>query len=475
MANFPYVNTVIAPTGGANAATGTGMTYAFTISLTSSNGELTITLTDTLTGFQTQLGAGNVTGIIPTYIYTFSNKVYVLAGSTAYFSAVEAPTVWNDPNGAGNGFITMSNYFSTNENLVAMAPYQGQALFVFRRLVQVWHTDPDPANYALVQTLPNIGTVAPESVQPVGDMDVYMLADTGVRSVRVRDASNNAIIADVGTPIDALLQPLLASLTDAQKATACGCVEPSSNRYWCYIPNPDGSPGLIWVFSYFPSSQVAAWGTYSPSYQVALLPPAANYTASTVTYTGLTVGARYAWLPGADEVSITNGTTTLKNEGAFTATATSAVVTGNAPTAAYTGALSQTETFVPTRMRVYNGQIYVRAGNALYQYGGASNVAYDNCGVIAVTPYADSGTPGTVKQFTSIDVGFEGTWTVGASTDYTTQIYKSVYANTVSSFLRAAQGWDSSGPHYSLQMVESGSAYALFANAVAHVKQANEK
>ena len=476
MATLPYLDTVIAPTGGVNAYAGQGMDYAFTLSLTgASGGEVPITLTDLLTGFQTQLGSGNVTSVIPTYIFTFNNKVYALAGATAYFTAVAQPNVWNDPNAAGNGFITMSNFFSTNETVVAMAPYQGNALFVFRRLVQVWHVDPDPANYAIVQTLPNIGTVAPETVQPVGDMDVYMLADNGVRSVRVRDASNNAIIADIGTPIDAIVTPLLASLTDAQKSTACGIVEPSSNRYWCYIPEPDGSPGLIYVFSYFPSSQVAAWGSYSPTYQVAIAAPAVDYTGSTVTYTGLTIGSRYAWLPGAHEVSIVCGTTTLKKEGAFVATATTATVTGTGATVSFTGALSVTTSFVPTKFVVFNGQVWARAGDLLLQYGGTSNVAYDNCGVLAVTPYIDSGSPATIKQFESIDVGFEGTWSVNASTDYTTQKYKNVYNNTASSFVRQAQGWEASGTHYSLQLVESGSAYARFSNAAAHLKQANEK
>ena len=111
----------------------------------------------------------------------------------------------------------------------------------------------------------------------------------------------------------------------------------------------------------------------------------------------------------------------------------------------------------------------------LFQYGGTTNQLYDNCGVTAVTPYVDEGSPGTVKQFESIDVGFEGTWAVGASADYTTEIYQTIYQNTVSSFLRDAAGWESSGTHYSLQLVESGSAYARFSNAAVHIKQANEK
>jgi hypothetical protein len=476
--NPPYQNTTVSPTGGTNAFGGSGMNYEFTLAPVTAGSEVTLTLTDQLTGPQTQVGAGNVTGTDPSFIFTFNQKVYTLAGSTAYFCALDEPTLWNDPNGAGNGFITMSNYYSTNEPLAAIAPYQGRLLFCFRRLVQIWYVDPDPANNALTQTLPNIGTVAPLSVQPVGDMDVYMLADNGVRSVRVRDASNNALIADVGTPIDAILQPLLAALTDAQKAAACGIVEPSSNRYWLYLPQPDGNAGKIYVFSYFPSSQIAAWGSYSPTYQVAVPAPAATYPATgpfTVTYTGLTVGQRYAWLPGANEVTLTCGTQILKGEGAFVATVTAATVTGNAASAAYSGALSATTTFVPTKFVVYNGQVWARAGALLFQFGGPNNQAYDNCGVTFITPYIDGGEPATRKNFESIDAGFQGTWQIFGSQDYVSQGYKLLYNNTASSFQYGAIGWGSTGTHYSFQGVEAGSGYALFSSIINHAKPANEK
>lgn len=462
--------------GGVDAVAGIGQDYLFGVSGSFNTGDqITLTLTDKDTGYQTQLGAGYVTGVQFSFVTTYGNKVYGLAAKTAYFSAIGLPTTWNDPNAAGNGFVTMSDFYSTQQNLMAIAPYQGKLLFAARNYVQIWNVDPDPANYSVSQTLPNIGTVAPQSVRAVGDMDVYMLADNGVRSVRVRDASNNAIISDIGTPIDGIIQPLLATLTDAQKAASCGIVEPSSNRYWCYIPKSDGSAGLIYVFSYFPSSQIAAWGAYSPTYQSAVSAPAANYTASVVTYTGLTIGARYAWLPGAHESSIVCGSTSLTKEGAFTATATTAVVTGTGATVSFTGALSQTISFVPERFIVSQGQVWCQAGTLMLQYGGSNNATYDNCGVIATLPFIDSGTPATRKQFESVDVAFQGTWAVGACADYTTQSYKTVYQNTASSFLRQAQGWAASGTHYSLQLTESGSAYALFSSAAVHQKISNEK
>lgn len=470
------LTTIAAMNGGVNAVAGVPANTTVTLGGTFNPGDkLSLNFTDLLTAITTLVGVGNVSGVQFNSVFTFNNKVYGTAGATFYYCAIDDPTTWNDPNASGNGFDTTSNIYATNEDLAALASYQGKMLAVSRRNVQVWIVDPDPANYDAVQVLPNIGTVAGLSVVGIGDQDVYMLADNGVRSVRVRDSSNNAIIADVGTPIDAILQPLLSRLTDAQKATACGIAEPSSNRYWVYVPQPDGSAGSIYVFSYFSSSQIAAWGTYSPTYQVAVASPAANYTASVVTYTGLTIGKRYAWLPGAHETSITNGAQVLKKEGAFTATAPTATVAGSGAAVTFTGALSLTTPFVPQKFFVDSGQVWCRAGDLLLSFGGSSGQGYDNCGVTWTTPFIDGGTPATRKQFESIDSAFQGNWQVSACADYTATAYKLIYDNTASSFLYEAIGWQASGTHYSVKGVEAGSGYALFSSASVHQKVANEK
>jgi hypothetical protein len=491
MSTVNLTNPVTPLSGGAAQYGGQGVEYGVVLSGTLAQGDkLTLTLTDGLTGLQTQIGAGYVTGLgapftdqSAKFCSTFNNKVYVLAGATAYFSVVGDPTTWDDPNAAGDSFITMSNFWAAPEPLVATAPYQGRLLFASRRNVQIWATDPDPANYAITQVLPYIGTFAPMSVQAVGDMDVYMLYDSGVRSVRVRDASNNAIIADVGTPIDNILEPLIAALSDDQKAACCGIVDPSANRYWIYIPNPDGSPGTIFTFSYWPSSQIAAWGSYTPSYQIAVAAPTSVYQAiPTLTYTGLTVGKRYAWKPGANELSITCGKTVLTNqpatpEGSFVATATTATVQGT-PTAggqAFTGALSQTVLFVPEKFVIYNGQVWARSGNMLIQYGGSDNLTYDNCGLQWTIPYLSAQTPGTRKLFSAIDAGLEGVWAINFSSDYDSATFKTVYNNTLSSFQQGRVPLARHATHFALQGVESGSSYARFSNALIHYTQEEEK
>lgn len=460
--------------GGADAAAGTGEDWKVTVGGTWAAGDkATLTLTDSQTGFQTQVGAGNITGLSPTFCFTYNNKVYMLAGATAYFGELGSGVVFNDPNSAGNEFITFSNFYATQEPLTAVGPYQGKLAFTSRRYTQIWQTDPDPANYAQTQVLANIGTFAPETMQPVGDEDLYMLADTGFRSVRVRDASNNATVADVGNPIDAIVQPLLASLTDVQKAASCGVVEPSSNRYWGYIPNPDGSAGLIYVFSNFRESSIAAWSTYSPTYETVI--PTNDGTRA---WTGLTIGAGYVWTPGSEVASFQAGSTLFQKGqgGAFVADATTALVFPVDVGAASDGVLTLLTPFVPVKFGVYLGQVWVRDSNGnIYQYGGADNNTYSGCGVSGIVPYLSADQPATRKHFKGVDAAFQGTWMVSVSTDYKTGAYKLIYASSNSSFQSGSIRMGRHATHYSFAFDECSTGYALFSSAVMHFEPEDEK
>jgi hypothetical protein len=361
-----------------------------------------------------------------------------------------------------------------------MAPFQGNLLMVCRDYVQIWIVDPNPADFQAVQILPNIGTMAPLSVQPIGDMDVYMLYDSGVRSIRVRDASNNAIIADIGTPIDMLIQSALAGLSDALKATACGITDPSANRYWLYIPSPaddpaSGTTGLIYAFSYFTSSGVAAWSTYLPTFQTFVSALVTHYPASgavIVIYSGLTPGSQYAWNPGANEVAMTyNGKIfTLGTIITVVAGVTTLTVTGNANNAVYTGVLNLINWFVPQKFEIFKGQVWVRdTNNNIFQYGGPSNAVYENCGVQAITPYIDSGLPGNIKQYSAVESAMQGTWGISCSADYVDNVFRQVYLNNLSTFRYRRIPYSAKGTHYAFQFSEYGTGYARLSNALMHI------
>lgn len=206
-------------------------------------------------------GATRVSRTSPVSALTFKTKAHVSSGSSLFFSGVNQPTKWGE-NGTGAGFINLSNNFGGNEVLTGIALYQGNLAAFGRRSVQVWAIDTDPALNKQGQVLSNTGALGAASIVSVGDIDVFYLSDSGVRSLRARDASNAAVVNDVGTPIDNLILADLASFTDEQKAACPAVIEPLDGRYWLAV----GSK--VYVFSYFPTSQVAAWSTYEPGFAI---------------------------------------------------------------------------------------------------------------------------------------------------------------------------------------------------------------
>jgi hypothetical protein len=132
--------------------------------------------------------------------------------------------------------------------------------------------DADPANNKKDQVLNNIGTNAARSVVSFGEIDVFFIADSGIRSMRARDASNAATVSDIGTNIDTLILSDTLPLAPSVRSSSVGIIEPQDGRYWLAIGNK------IYVYSYFSqtaayatsavSSGVAAWSTYEPGFNV---------------------------------------------------------------------------------------------------------------------------------------------------------------------------------------------------------------
>jgi hypothetical protein len=192
---------------------------------------------------------------------TFGNKLYSTTRSLLYFSEIGDPTKFGSTTN-GAGFINLSNQDSGFEDLQAIGIYQGKLAVLSRRAVQIWSMDADPTKNVTSQTLKNIGTFAPRSVTNFGDIDVFFLSDSGVRSLRARDASNAATVSDVGTNIDTLISEDLQALPESVKNAAFGIIEPKDGRYWLAVGNK------IYVYSFFPSSGVAAWSTYELGFTI---------------------------------------------------------------------------------------------------------------------------------------------------------------------------------------------------------------
>lgn len=209
-----------------------------------------------------EAGSGaSVAGLAPASMLTHNEKLYVTATSLLNFSGIADPVSFQAP-AIGYGFKNMSNQSAGSERLTALGRYQNLMAVFARRSIQIWYLDPDPLENVKRQVLPNIGTFAPKSVESVGDVDVFFLADSGVRSLRARDSSNQSGVSDVGTPIDEFMLEYLATLTDEQKVAAAGVIEPLSGRYILAIGN------RAFVFSYFASAKTSAWSTYELDFTI---------------------------------------------------------------------------------------------------------------------------------------------------------------------------------------------------------------
>ena len=205
--------------------------------------------------------ASTINGYTPgPFVRPVKTKMYALSDSLLHFSAIDDPNEWNDTT-QGAGFINLANNARGSEDLKAIANYFDNIAVLAEQCVQIWFVDPDETLNQQIQVLQNTGTIAPDSVVEFGDNDVFYLSLSGIRSLRSRDSSNAAFVGDIGNPIDQLVvKDIQADRRVAEKAKAT--LEPRDGRYMIAVGDK------IYVFSYFPSSQVSAWSVYEPGFAV---------------------------------------------------------------------------------------------------------------------------------------------------------------------------------------------------------------
>ncbi len=196
------------------------------------------------------------------FVKTYKRKMYMINNSLLDFSALDEPNLWDRDDDIGAGFVNISSESSGSDQLVSLEVYQDRLALFSRRNIQIWFFDPNPDLNTSSQILYNTGTRAPRSVVSYGDLDVFYLSDTGVRSIRARDTTNSASVNDVGTPIDLFILDYLRTLTTAQIESAIGLVEPIDSRYMLAVGR------RIFVFSYFPSKKISAWSYYELPYDI---------------------------------------------------------------------------------------------------------------------------------------------------------------------------------------------------------------
>lgn len=455
--------------GGVTAVASTNKTVRFSVLGTwAEEDTFNILIVNPESGSVVTLGKGLVTGIIPSYLFTFNSKMNVLSESDWYFSPVNLPTDFNNLQEAGNGRIKLADKYGANEDVFAIAVYQGKLALLSQNHVQIWEVSANAENYRLLQILTNTGTIAKKSVVSIGELDVFYLDETGIRTLRSKDSTLNAFVDDVGSPVDILVQAKIAEASATERAAACGIVDPSTGRYWLFIKD------TIYVLSQFRSSKITAFSTYVPSYQtadvmrfyhadiggilrVSMVNDATKafyevaYTSG--IYVNLPPGC-YVFLIDVGDGSVTWSTAVqdgVKFRGTLFATAILSTFTSN-----------QTA-FTPQKFLTRNKRVFARTAAGLVAYGGATGAVYDNAVVSAKTPWLDAESSEKSKAEDGMNASMTGAWYIYASADYISESYTEVMsAQATPTYMGGKVPFSSVGTHFSFWAVSNAASRAVF-------------
>lgn len=244
-------------TGGVDATEAVAQVKKVTVSGVIESGDsFTVTVNDTdylVTGLSSAMG---------TSLYIDKQRVWSPAGTLWRYCSLADAMIWDPDNvtvGADAGFLDMAQETEGTDNLVVATRYQNLAAVISASFITLWFLDPDPANFALTDTLDNTGTGSPAAVVRYGNNDVFYIDTSGIRSLRARDASNAPFISDVGNAIDDFVKERLAELAPQTLLDAIGAIEPQDGRLWM------AAGGTIFILSFFPGSKVSAWSYYEPT------------------------------------------------------------------------------------------------------------------------------------------------------------------------------------------------------------------
>ena len=194
------------------------------------------------------------------YARTYGTKMYTVQGKNLFFSAVGDVTNWTT--GTGAGFVNLSMQDADGESLVSLEIYYDKLSIFSSEATQIWSVDPDPLQNNLNQVLRGAGTISPLGSLQYGSGDVLYLSQTGIRSIKARDASNSGSVSDIGSPVDFEIQNLYRTYGSGFFAGAKALLEPIVGRFWMIFSNQ------IFVLSYFPGPKITAWSRYTVPFHV---------------------------------------------------------------------------------------------------------------------------------------------------------------------------------------------------------------
>ena len=198
-------------------------------------------------------GRGRTSGI-GALAYVYKERVYSPGGALLFYSKLKDPSDWTDANASsGAGFINLSSASAGSDRLLALAQYQNSVAIFSRNTVRIYSLETDATQSSFTQALNNTGTIAARSVIEYGNIDVFYLDQTGIRSIQARDVTNAAFVDDAGSAIDTFVQEIVREESEAVVERAVAVIDPIDSRFMLALGN------RVFVLSYFPKAKINAW------------------------------------------------------------------------------------------------------------------------------------------------------------------------------------------------------------------------
>lgn len=158
-------------------------------------------------------------------------KVYAANDDIINFSATVNPLDWSSKDDAG--YLPFGLQTFGSNPVAAMGLYRGNLIAFNAEGFQMWQVDEDPANNALLDSLP-IACIRNDALSPVAN-DLLFLSSRGVRSVGVAATTGSVQTGDVGDAIDALVGPALRA-AELAGIVPVSTFLPALGQYWLAIP-----------------------------------------------------------------------------------------------------------------------------------------------------------------------------------------------------------------------------------------------
>jgi hypothetical protein len=186
-----------------------------------------------------------------------ASKVYAVGvnATTVRYCKTGDPRDWTTASDAG--FLPAGLNARGSDVVTSINIYGNRSLAVFfSDNAQLWAADPAPANISLTSNIEGVGTIYHLASGPVAS-DLFFLSQSGYRSLSTQVITNNVQDADVGSPVDALLQAGILS-TDT----------PLALYYQKLGQFISFNGATAWVYSFSRTSKLSAWSQWTFPFSV---------------------------------------------------------------------------------------------------------------------------------------------------------------------------------------------------------------